>query len=184
MRHLSLLDALKTFDEMFDSAQQELFKIEVLQDYSAVDMCPSLQTWLDGDEKLSRSLGKNDKNIINYRNKCLRSPAGIERIHIVKKPYTRYLNWEIAVCYKDSLIAHGAESISLVEANQLKDVGLPKGDLWIFDNTCVLQWEYEDSTGKTSGAQIWDKADDDNIEYFLELSAYIKGKASPISSIL
>lgn len=105
MKHLSPSDALEAFEILFSSAQHEMFKAEVLQDYTAVDYSPSLRAWLTGDTTKAKELGRADKDILAYRNKCLRSPAKITRVHIVKTPYTEYLNWEIAVCYKDSLIA-------------------------------------------------------------------------------
>lgn len=180
MRHLSLAEAIKTFDVLFAAATQEMFKAEVLQDYTAVDESPSLQAWLAGDAEKSRALGRQDENIIAYRNKCLQSPASITRVHVVKAPYTPYLEWEITVCYKDSLLAHGAESISLAETRQVPDIELPAGDFWIFDDRCVLQWEYENGNGKTTGARLWDEDEGDDIDRFRHLKQALLAAATHV----
>ena len=179
MRHLNLTEALQTFDGLFESARKEMFKAEVLQDYTAVDNSPSLRAWLAGDKRGSKELGVKDEDIVAYRNKCLRSPAAITRVHVTSTPYTPYLEWEIAVCYKDSLVAHGAESILLVDTSELPDTNLPVGDFWIFDNTQVLQWEYEQGIGKTIGAQVWNENDGDDISQFRQLRTVLLAKAKP-----
>jgi hypothetical protein len=56
MRHLPLYDALQMFDELFSTARNSMFKLEVLQDYSAVDDNPSLAAWLAGDTQKAREL--------------------------------------------------------------------------------------------------------------------------------
>jgi len=176
MKSLTLSSALQTFNRLFDSAQREMFKAEVLQDYTIVDDSPSLRAWLAGDEQGSIQLGAKDKSIVAYRNKCLQSPARITRVHVVKTPYTPYLEWEIAVCYKDSLIAHNAESILLIDLDGL-DYELPTGDFWIFDDKLVLQWRYKDGVGEIVGATIWDEADGDNIDEFRRLRSVLLSKA-------
>lgn len=156
-----------------------MFKAEVLQDYTVIDDSPSLRAWLAGDEQGSRQLGAKDKSIKAYRNKCLQSPAHITRVHIVKTPHTPYLEWEIAVCYKDSLIAHNAESVLLVDIDEL-DVKIPAGDFWIFDDTRVLQWKYKDGVGQIVGATFWDEAEGDNIDEFRRLRGILLAKAQRV----
>jgi len=181
MKHLSLPDALETFETLFNSAQHEMFKAEVLQDYTAVDNSPSLRAWSAGDKTRARELGRVDKDILAYRNKCLKSPAEITRVHVVEVPYTPYLDWEITVCYKDSLISHRAESILLVEASKLADTTLPEGDFWLFDNTLVLQWEYEHGIGTTSGAKVWNEDQGDSIDSFRTLKVLLLSKSQPVT---
>jgi uncharacterized protein DUF6879 len=180
MRQLGLPDSRKAFDTLFTSAKHTMFKAEVLQDYAAVDDCPSLRAWLAGDPERSRTLGEVDENIIAYRNRCLASPATITRVHIVKKPYTDYFRWEKVICYQDSLLRYQAESIFLVDAEELADVVLPVGDFWIFDDQHVLQWEYEHGDGKTAGSRLWSENLGDNIDYFRQLGAVLLRHAEPV----
>lgn len=180
MKHLTLTKSLTTFNTLFASAEHEMFKAEVLQDYTAVDDSPSLRAWLQGDKEKSRQLGKTDPVITSYRNMCLSSPAKITRVHVVKTPYTPYLAWEVEICYKNSLLAHNAETVMLVDINNLRHPQPPAGDFWIFDSTRVLQWEYENGVGKTIGAQVWDKTTGDDISYFLQLKDALLHAATPL----
>jgi uncharacterized protein DUF6879 len=95
--------AWQLFDRLFTEAQRTMFKVEVLQDYSAIDDSPSLNAWKAGNQKLSIELAARDKDIIAWRNRCLASPAKITRIHIIEESLTKYLEWEIDVTYKRSL---------------------------------------------------------------------------------
>lgn len=140
-----------------------MFKAEVLQDYSAVDNIPSLHAWLEGDKEKARQLGQQDKGITAWRKKCLKSPAAITRVHVVDEPYTPYLEWEIDVIYRGSLLPSNAENVLLAASSQLRDIALPPGDFWIFDGKCVLQWEYERGSGKLVGGTVWDEQDDNPI---------------------
>ncbi|HET9411805.1 MAG TPA: hypothetical protein VFO38_03090 [Candidatus Saccharimonadales bacterium] len=178
MKHLTLAQSLNLFQTLFSSAKHQMFKAEVLQDYSAVDDCPSLRAWLSGNKEKARELGSADPNIIDYRNACLKSPAKITRVHVVASPFTPYLAWEIAVCYKDSLLAHNAESILLTPYNHVADLELPDGDFWIFDNARVLQWQY--TQGKTSGALLWDIAAGDDVNHFMQLKQALLAQAVPV----
>jgi hypothetical protein len=181
MKQLTLAESLKTMDTLFKAAKQTMFKAEVLQDYTAVDDGPSLRAWLDGDSQKSRTLGRADRGLIDYREACLASPASITRVHIVEEPYTPYLEWEIAVCYKDSLLGHSAEKILLVNANKLAGLTLPAGDFWLFDDKRVLQWKYEHGNGKTVGAKLWDESQGDDIDYFRQLRKSLLDNAKPVT---
>lgn len=169
MKQLTLPESLETFRALMQSARHTMFKAEVLQDYSAVDDCPSLRAWMAGDKERARALGRVDKGIIDYRNQCLASPAEIIRVHVVKKPYTPYIEWETAVCYQDSLLAYKAEKIFFVPFEKIRGIQLPAGDFWIFDDMRVLQWEYENGIGMTSGARFWDEAQGHDVSHFRQI---------------
>lgn len=181
MIHLPLTTAIQTFDQLFESARHTMFKVEVLQDYSAVDDCPSLRAWLAGNQKDARAQGAQDERLIAYRNKCLNSQATITRVHVVKTPHSPYLEWEIQVCYKDSLLAHGAESILLIDTDELRGVTLPEGDFWIFDDKQVLQWDYKHGAGEVVGATLWNEGKGDAIDQFRQLRALLLSRAAPLA---
>ena len=120
------------FEALFGAAQNEMFKAEVLQDYSAIDDSPSLRAWLAGDKVAARRLGLADQGRIAWRRQCLASPAAITRVHVVEEPLTPYLEWEIEVLYKGSVVPSGAEAVYLAPSAKLRDVVLPTGDFWIY----------------------------------------------------
>lgn len=178
MEKLGLKESLITFQRLFWSAAHEMFKAEVLQDYPGDD-CSSLEAWLRGNVNFARDLGRLEPSIVGYRRMCLESPADITRVHVVEQPHSEYLKWEIAVCYQDSLLAHGAESIMLVPKTAVSDLELPAGDFWIFDDTKVLQWEYGED-GRTTGALLWDESRGDDISHFRFLREALLAAAHPV----
>lgn len=170
MKALTRQEANNIFEELFANAQRTMFKVEVLQDYSAVDRSPSLEAWLRGDYEESRKLGEQDTSLRAWREKCLASPADITRVHVVTESYTTYVEWEIEVVYKNSLLKSGAEHVLLAKKLDLQSVTLPDGDFWIFDDTAVLQWVYaKDCT--VTGAVLYEDFGD--IVRFLDLQQAI-----------
>ncbi|HEY8998996.1 MAG TPA: hypothetical protein VIM53_01620 [Candidatus Saccharimonadales bacterium] len=178
MKTFDLAEASADFDALFASARRTMFKAEALQDYSAVDDLPSLHAWLAGDEQKAKELGKQDAGVTAWRERCLASPAKITRVHVVREPRTPYLDWEIEVIYKGSLLASGAEDVRIAPASKLGDAKLPAGDFWIFDGQKVLHWQYEDGVGKTIGATVWGEHDD--ISEFLKLRETLLSAAQPV----
>ena len=179
MQTLDLKNGSDEFNRLFAAAKKTMFKVEVLQDYSAVDDSPSLRAWLNGDIEKSKQIAQEDAGIIAWRQKCLTSPADITRVHVVDEPFTDYLNWEMEIIYRDSLLRNKAEKILLVFSATLLDKQLPSGDFWIFDNKTVLQWEYEQGRGKVVGAKIWES--DEDTSYFLNIRDSLLDVARPVS---
>lgn len=176
VKKLDLTEALDTFDQLFSSARDHMFKAEVLQDYSTIDNLPSLHAWLDGDKAKSRKLGQKDPVIAAWREKCLKSPANITRVHVVSEPLTPYIQWEIDVIYKSSLIPSGAEVVLLAPLALLSGINLPEGDFWIFDSKHVLQWEYH--SGRVAGGKVWNESDD--VAAFVQLQQRLLKIAQPV----
>jgi Family of unknown function (DUF6879) len=164
------------FEKLFAAAKSEMFKAEVLQDYSAIDDSPSLRAWLAGDKAASRKLAAADQSRIDWRKRCLASPADITRVHVVDSPLTPYLEWEVDVLYKGSLLPSGAEQVFLVSRSDLQGLALPAGDFWIFDSSTVLEWKFDD--GNPAGGIVWDKTGD--ISRFLELRRKLLRVATPL----
>ncbi len=166
MKKLNFKEAIQRFNEFFNSAKKEMFKTEVLQDYSAIDNGPSLRAWLEGDKEKSKELFRDDKGSQTWIKNCLKSPARITRVHIINKPLTSYLGWEIEVCYKE-LLKTESEKIYLVSKEKVQHIDIPDGDFWIFDNKKVVKFEYQGPKGKCVGGVIYDENDD--INKFLKL---------------
>lgn len=176
MRQLNFPDCQQTFNEYFASAKHTMFKCEVLADYSAIDMGPSLRAWLDGEPERARRLYASDPGTINSLRKRRESPAEITRVHIVGEPRSRYLQWEEDVAYR-SLVNHGVERVLLAPANELLGLWLPEGDYWMFDDSRVVQWDYS-HTGEVTGGKVWDEGH--NIDHFRRLSGILLAVGTPL----
>jgi hypothetical protein len=177
MEVLDVATARRAFGRLFDQAHLTMFKAEVLQDYSAIDDSPSLRAWADGDTGLARQLAATDADIAAWRNRCLESPADITRVHLITEPLTTYLEWEIELIYKGSLLRYGAEDVRLFRSEEVSQMHIPDGDFWIFDDRQVLEWIY-DAAGFVAGGKLW--ADGEDVTYFLQLKQQLLVNADPV----
>jgi len=132
--------ALGAFEQLFDATETSMFKAEVLQDYTGCDDGPSLRAWMAGDHDDARRLVIDEMR--PWIERCAANPATKARVHVVERPFTTYLEWEIACCYREMILPAATEQVSLVEATDVRST-LPPGDFWIFDETTVFEWRYE-----------------------------------------
>src|SRR3989344_9659888 len=97
MKTLDRQEAQKEWGKFWNELKEEWFKVEVLQDYSGEDMGESLQAWLKGDKERSMELIILDGPIKDWAKSWKNNPVKKIRVHVVSKPYTPYLEWEIEV---------------------------------------------------------------------------------------
>jgi hypothetical protein len=77
------------------------------------------------------------------------------RIHVVKKPYTEYIKWEIEL-YKKVNIPLVGEEVYLLNHKNIHRLKLPKGDFFIFDQKRVISNIYNNK-GYCLGARIFEQ---------------------------
>ena len=157
-----------------NEAKTEAFKVEVLQDYYALDKGPSLDAWLAGDHQQAISIMEQDgpnQWCLDYGKKTINKV----RIHIVEEPYTPYIEWELEI-YRRVLIPSTKEQISLVPKSTVQSLELPDGDFWIFDDKRVVRYHYKDT--KTYQGDVYDEGDD--ISQFLTLKTELLKLVQPI----
>ncbi len=166
----------KLWNKFWGETKKEWFKVEVLQDYSYEDSGPSLKTWLKRDKEKSvrfmmRKIDSNEwvkmAGKVHFRK---------IRIHIVEKPYTPYLKWEIEV-YKHINIPLAKEEVYLIDKNNVLDLDLPDGDFMIFDQKRVVR-NYYDKSGKAYKMDFYEANDD--ITKFLFLRKKLLGVVSKL----
>ncbi|MEK7447428.1 MAG: DUF6879 family protein [Patescibacteria group bacterium] len=150
----------KIFDSFWDEMQEEFFKIEVLQ-YYGEDDGPSLREWLAGNREKSLEITRSNAKPWHEGKEGIKKI----RIHVVDYPLSDYIQWEIEH-YKIINVPLVGEEIYLVDSNEVKDLGLPKGDTIIFDQKRVISNIY-DSDGVVISAEIYGNKDD--IGLFLDL---------------
>ncbi len=155
--------ANKIWDRFFEEAKTELFKAEVLQDYYGEDKGPSLDAWLAGDKAKSKKLLIADsKTYADFFSNLEAKPVRKIWTHVVKKPYTPYMQWELEAYKLDTA---KVTELYLVPSDRVVDLDIPDGDFWIFDQKRVIRWHYK-NTQVISG-DVYDESDD--IGYFLKL---------------
>lgn len=157
--------------------EQEWFKVEALQDYSEEDASPSLNTWQRGDRETSIQLMPQYAEA--WVALCGQSPAHKRRFHIVDKPYTSYLQWELEL-YKHVNIPLAREEVYLVPRKDIAQLKLPVGDIMIFDQKRVVQNHYTPE-GQLTTMDFYE-AGQDNIDTFLQLREELPKYAMPVAT--
>jgi len=121
------------------SAKKSLFRLEYLQEYNVpeeaeffeqykktggIDTKDLMQEWWDFLKQ------KNDKGVI------------MQRVRLVKKPITKYLEWELKV-YKET--ARYGEEIKLLPEYKSTPELDELGDFWLVDDSVGLKMNYDES---------------------------------------
>lgn len=163
MQTLPREQASDTWTKWWNDLLEEWFKVEMLQDYTPEDNGTSLQLWLQGDRAGSIALMAEEMK--EFIDECKQNPAKKVRIHIVEKPYTPYLEWEIAL-YKQVHIPIIGEHIFIIPKEHVSHLLLPEGDFMIFDRKRAIQNHYN-SEGFMESMDFYNESE--NIDSFLEL---------------
>ncbi len=164
----------KLWNKFWSETKKEWFKVEVLQDYSGEDSGPSLKTWLKGDKEKSIKLMKEGAK--DWIKMAGNAPFKKIRIHIVEKPYTPYLEWEIKV-YKNINIPLAKEEVYLLDKKKVSNMDIPDDDFMIFDQKRVAR-NYYDQSGRVYKADFYDESED--ISRFLLLRKKLLKLASKL----
>lgn len=177
MKYLKRDEALKLWNIYWDDASVEFFKVEAVQDYGAEEIAqsPSYAAWARGDKDLSVALIKKSANQWSKQTKD--KPILKRRVHIVKKPYSSYLEWE-TMYYRLVNIPLGGEKVYLVNVDDIKGHNIP-GDFMIFDNERVANSHYNDQ-GRMVGMDFYDRGED--ISQFIHLKDMLLGYAEELKA--
>jgi len=156
---------------------EEWFKLEVLQNYSAKDDSPSLRSWLRGDKhkSIEQMNAADNREWISSCQEKLRHGIKLIRVHVVEKPYSPYIEWELEH-YRYVNVAKCGEAVYLLDKAQAADLELPAGDLMIFDNSRAVLNEYQN--GRMVQETFYDQGDD--ILRFLELRKTMMERAKKL----
>ncbi len=163
MKTVSREEANEIWEQWWSEAKEEWFKVEVLQDYTGEDKSESLDAWRAGDKQ--RSIQRMPELMNEWIAMCQKSLLSKKRIHVVEKPYTPYLEWEITL-YKNVNIPLCGEKILLVPKEKISHMNIPDGDFNIFDSQKVIKHRYT-AEGFAEKADVYEKGED--IRQFLEL---------------
>lgn len=148
--------------------QEEWFKVEVLQNYYGEDKGPSLDAWLAGDkDKSVQTMKELDERFAGWIAALKKSPAQKRRFHVVEKPFTPYIEWEIQL-YRNFNIPLGGEIVHLIPAEKVKHLEIPDGDVAIFDRKRVARNHYN-ANGFLQSIEFYDVEEGDDISAFLQL---------------
>lgn len=155
---LSRGEDTKVWKKFWNETKKEWFKVEVLQDYSGEDSGPSLQAWLKGEKEKSIRLMTEEINSNRWVKMAGKKPFRKIRIHLVEKPYTPYLEWEIKA-YKNINIPFAKEKVYLLNKKRVSNLDIPDGDFMIFDQKRVAR-NYYDKSGRGYKTDFYEESKD------------------------
>ncbi|MFE4397091.1 MULTISPECIES: DUF6879 family protein [Streptomycetaceae] len=126
------------FENLFSTFQREAFRLETLDDYSGSSNAASLRAFLDGEPQPA---DYNQEWVDEVR----ANTAGgkrMYRVHILSRPLTPYLRFELGWGYTKNATA-GEEFFILDTTDQPNPLdGVP--DFWVFDESTVITMRYGD----------------------------------------
>lgn len=137
----------RTLGELFDTFEREAFRLETLDDYSNSGSVDAYHTFLAGEPQ------PDDYNAgwVEEVRSHTRVGKRIYRVHILSRPLTDYLRFELGWGYRKN--AAGGEEFFILDTtgkcNPLENVP----DFWLFDSESAAVMNY-DGVGKFLGAEV------------------------------
>ncbi|WP_399089026.1 DUF6879 family protein [Streptomyces sp. BBFR2] len=131
----------KTLGEYFAAFEREAFRLETLDDYGKSGNAAAFQSFLAGEEQ---PVDYNDHWVAELRK---RSAGGkrIYRVHVLSRPLTPYLQYELGWGYWKNMT--GGEEFFILDTTEQPNPfeGVP--DFWLFDSQTIAVLNYDDEGG-------------------------------------
>ncbi|MFJ7155894.1 DUF6879 family protein [Streptomyces sp. NPDC101118] len=143
-----MTDSSRTLGEWIEEFEREAFRLETLDDYSQSGGVDAYRAFLAGepqpeDHKTAAWVG----TVAN----AVRNGKRMYRVHILSRPLTEYLRFELSWGYRRNMTA-GEEFFILDTTHQPNPIP-DAPDFWLFDDKAVGAMSY-DGAGKFLGAEF------------------------------
>ncbi|MGA4540120.1 DUF6879 family protein [Uniformispora flossi] len=125
------------FNELFDTFEREAFRLETLDTYSVPSSNPSLHAFLDGHPK------PDDYNRAWCSEVQAITQAGkrIYRVHVLSRPLTPYLRFELGWGYRTNATA--GEEFHILDTTDQPNPVSAASDFWLFDEATAVTMNYD-----------------------------------------
>ena len=137
----------RTLGELFDTFECEAFRLETLDDYSKSGNVDAYHAFLAGEPQ------PDDYNAAWVEE--LRSHTGkgkrIYRVHILSRPLTDYLRFELGWGYRKNM--SGGEEFFILDTTERPNPLENVPDFWLFDSESMAAMSYS-GDGKFLGSQV------------------------------
>lgn len=137
---------LKTLGELFDSFEREAFRLETLADYSGSGNVDAYRAFLSGQpqpDDYNEAWVSELRTLTNLGKR-------VYRVHILSRPLTPYLRFELGWGYRKNVI--GGEEFFILDATDKPNPLEGAEDFWLFDERTAVVMHYDD-TGAVSGRE-------------------------------
>ncbi|MFI1252967.1 DUF6879 family protein [Streptomyces netropsis] len=137
---------LKTLGELFDTFEREAFRLETLNDYSNSGSVDAYRAFLSGEPQPD---GYNEAWVSELRSHTSEGKR-IYRVHILSRPLTPYLRFELGWGYQKN--ATGGEEFFILDTTSKSNPLEGVEDFWLFDERTAVVMHY-DETGAITGRE-------------------------------
>ncbi|SPE57498.1 hypothetical protein SNS2_3169 [Streptomyces netropsis] len=130
---------LKNLGELFDTFEREAFRLETLADYSKSGNVDAYQAFLSGQPQ------PDDYNESWLSEVRAHTGDGkrIYRVHILSRPLTPYLRFELGWGYRRN--ATGGEEFFILDTTDKPNPLESVEDFWLFDEGTAVVMHYDDT---------------------------------------
>ncbi|MEU4119521.1 DUF6879 family protein [Kitasatospora sp. NPDC028055] len=138
----------RTLGEWFSEFGREAFRLETLDDYSQSGGVDAYHAFLAGEEQPEDF---KTSGWVTTVGDAVRAGKRMYRVHILSRPLTDYLRFELGWGYRRNMAA-GEEFFILDTTDQANP--LPEApDFWLFDDATAAEMSYDDN-GKYLGSEF------------------------------
>ncbi|MGK5533572.1 DUF6879 family protein [Streptomyces sp. URMC 129] len=138
----------RTLGEWFDSFEREAFRLETLDNYNIPRSEGSFASFLAGKEQPESF--KNSEWVTTVRD-ATRAGKRMYRVHILSRPLTDYLRYELAWGYHRNMAV--GEEFFILDTTERENPIPEAPDFWLFDDSVTARMNY-DATGAYLGADF------------------------------
>lgn len=137
----------RSLSDLFDSFEREAFRLETLDDYSKSGSVEAYRTFLAGEGKPA---GYNSDWVSEVRGHVAAGKR-IYRVHILSRPLTSYLRFELGWGYRTNMA--GGEEFFILDITERPHPLENVDDFWLFDDETVGVLRY-DHLGTFRGVEV------------------------------
>ncbi|MFJ3216997.1 DUF6879 family protein [Kitasatospora sp. NPDC086801] len=126
------------FENLFSNFRREAFRLETLNDYSGSSDVENIRSFLDGEPQPA----DYNQDWVDEVRENISSGKRMYRVHILSRPLTPYLRFELGWGYaKNATVGEEFFILDTTEQSNPLD-GVP--DFWAFDESTVVTMRYGD----------------------------------------
>lgn len=152
-----MISLARSLGEMFDVFEREAFRLETLDDYSQSGSTDAYRAFAEGQSKPFDYNADWLDEVRGYVSSGLR----LYRVHVLSRPLTPYLRFELEWGYTTNAMA-GEEFFILDVTDRENPLPDAAGDFWLFDSATPVPMHYTPD-GEFLGADVL--PDDQSAEF-------------------
>jgi hypothetical protein len=144
------------FDDHFECAKVNVFRLETLQSYGNSGKDPALAAFEAGEPHVITPGKREWITLVRDRTAA---GCAMQRVHVVREPITDYLRFELTWGYQPNVAAGEDIGIIPVPPGDPWPCGLPeRTDFWIFDFSVLYALRYDPDGSWIAAEQVTERA--------------------------